>query len=114
MEEQTMERRLAQRARTDFPVQTRDGRLESRCRGIELSSTGILLERGRQVRASDHTVLMNLELRLPERSKPIRALARSVWSFGTQQALKFVRINDADRLSLAEHIDLASLRGALT
>ena len=108
-----MERRLGQRARTDFPVKTRDGQLKSNCRGIEISASGIVLERGRQVRGGD-SMLLDLELSSPERAAPIRALARSVWSFGTQQALKFIRISDADRLSLAEHIDLAQLRGALT
>jgi hypothetical protein len=43
--------------------------------------------------------------------RPMRALARPVWTTGSQQALRFVRISDADRLSLAEHIDLLARRG---
>jgi hypothetical protein len=45
------------------------------------------------------------------RVQPLRALARPVWSFGTQQALRFVRMSDADRLTLAEHLDVLRLRG---
>jgi len=52
-----------------------------------------------------------LELLLPERVRPLRALARPIWARGTQQALKFVRISDVDRLTLAEHLDVLSLRG---
>jgi hypothetical protein len=39
-------------------------------------------------------------------------MARPVWSWGTQQGLKFVRMSDVDRLNLAEHLDIVSRRGA--
>jgi hypothetical protein len=74
-----------------------------------VSSTGIVLHGTELVRASPLWVW--LELELPERIKPMLALARPVWSFGEQQALKFVKLSDADRLSLAEHVDLLSHRG---
>jgi hypothetical protein len=41
----------------------------------------------------------------------MRALARPIWALGTQRALRFVRISDADRLSIAEHVDLLARRG---
>jgi hypothetical protein len=84
----------------------------SRCRGIEVSSSGILIDRGRAIRSTDNRMLVDIELRLPERLRTLRAKARSVWTSGTQQALRFVAISDADRLTLAEHIDLQQLRGA--
>jgi hypothetical protein len=55
-------------------------------------------------------MLVALELNLPERSRPLRALARPVWAFGSQQAFKFIRISDVDRLNLAEHLDVLWLR----
>ena len=108
-----MQRRFVQRARTDFSVRTLEGSLVSRCRGIEISPTGILLDRGRAVTERDARLYLHLEISLPERHRKVRAIARPVWSFGTQQALKFISIDDADRLTLAEHVDLAKLRGQL-
>jgi len=106
-----MERRRGLRARTDFGVTTREGTRRSRSRGIEVSASGILLERGRRIQRGEPAFLVGLEIRLPERVQPLRALARPVWWFGTQQALRFVRMSDADRLTLAEHLDVLSLRG---
>ena len=106
-----MQHRTGMRARTDFHVIAHDGGLACRCRGIELSASGIVIDRGRRVRWSDDRLLVDLELCLPERIRAIRAKARSIWSMGTRQAFRFVTISDVDRLSLAEHVDLQSLRG---
>ncbi len=106
-----MERRVGFRARTDFGVIARDGSLSAHCRAVELSATGIIVDRGHPVLARDERILIPLELRLPERHRTIRAIARHVRSYGSRQCLKFVRIHDADRLSLAEHLDLCQLRG---
>jgi hypothetical protein len=89
------------------------GPLRSDYRGVEVSPTGIVLDRGRLIAELDSPLLMKLELRLPEYLKPVRALARPIWSFGTQQAFRFVRIADVDRLILAEHLDFVSVRGAI-
>lgn len=106
-----MERRVGLRARTDFRVIARNGSLAAHCRGIEISSSGIIIDRGRHVAASELPLLMKLELRLPERMKVLRALARPVWAFGSQQAMRFVRMSDVDRLSLAEHLDILHRKG---
>ena len=106
-----MERRIGFRARTDFGVIAREGSLSAHCRAVELSASGIILDRGRPVQSRHERMLIPLEIRLPERHRTIRAIARHVRSFGSQQCLKFVRIHDADRLSLAEHLDLCQLRG---
>jgi hypothetical protein len=85
----------------------------SRSRGIEVSSTGILLDHGRAIGDREHRFFVSLEITLPERRAPLRAVARPIWAFGTQQAFKFIRISDADRLTLAEHVDLMWRRGRL-
>jgi hypothetical protein len=108
-----MKRRIGLRARTDFPVIARDGAFSSRCRGVEVSPNGIIIDRGTPIGRRHDRIVLKLELLLPERVRPVIALARPIWSFGTQQALRFVRISDADRLTLAEHTDLAGRRGAL-
>ncbi len=106
-----MERRVGLRARTDFPVIARNGSLSAHCRGIEISATGIIVDRGLSVTRRDQPLLLKLELRLPERIRILNALARPVWAFGSQQALRFIRMSDVDRLSLAEHLDILHRRG---
>ena len=107
-----MERRIGVRARTDFRVVARDGLFASRCRGIEVSTMGIVLDRGRVVTSRDNTrVLVDLELHLPERFASIRALGRPVWRLGSQQAFRLVSMSDVDRLTLAEHMDVLRHRG---
>jgi hypothetical protein len=106
-----MERRVGLRARTDFRVIARDGSLESHCRGIEVSTTGIIVDRGKPVARRDQRLLLGLELRLPERLRALKAVARPVWSRGNQQAFRFVKMSDVDRLTLAEHLDVLRFRG---
>jgi hypothetical protein len=106
-----MDRRVGLRARTDFRVVTRDGCLESHCRGIEVSTSGIVVDRGKPVRGRDERILLKLELRLPERLRALQAIARPVWSRGQQQAFRFVKMSDVDRLTLAEHLDVLRFRG---
>lgn len=108
-----MERRLGLRARTDFRVVASDGAFRAQCRGIEISAMGIVLDVGRWAAARAERVFLNLELALPERCRPIHALARPIWGLGTQRAFKFIRISDVDRLTLAEHLDLMHLRGTI-
>jgi hypothetical protein len=105
-----MERRFGVRARTDFRVIARDGLLAMHCRGIEVSPMGIVLDRGRCA-AGREALFVQLEMVLPERYRTIRAVARPIWQFGSQQAFKFISIADVDRLTLAEHLDLLKLRG---
>jgi hypothetical protein len=104
-----MQHRVGLRARTDFRVVAKNGGFVSHCRGIEISSSGIIVDRGRET--FDDPLFMRLEMLLPERIRPLRALARPIWVHGSQQALKFVRISDVDRLTLAEHLDVLCLRG---
>jgi hypothetical protein len=104
-----MQHRVGLRARTDFRVVAKNGGFTAHCRGIEISSSGIIVDRGRE--PEDAPLLMKLEMQLPERIRPLLALARPIWLRGSQQALKFVRISDVDRLTLAEHLDVLCLRG---
>jgi hypothetical protein len=74
---------------------------------------GIVLDRGRREAHDDEHLFLQLELVLPERYRPIRAVARPIWRVGNQQAFKFIRIADVDRLTLAEHLDLLRMRGSI-
>lgn len=104
-----MQHRVGLRARTDFRVVAKSGGFISHCRGIEISASGIIVDRGRQEAYAP--LFMRLEMLLPERIRPLCAVARPVWGRGSQQALKFVSISDVDRLTLAEHLDVLNLRG---
>lgn len=107
-----MRARAGLRTRTDFRVITHAGKERRECRAIELSPSGIILDRGYEVATRPVPFVLRIELRLPERLRPLFAWARPIWCSGTQQALRFVGASDADRLSLAEHLDLQCLRGA--
>jgi len=108
-----MDRRVGLRTRTDFRVVAQRGPHVSHYRGVDVSATGIVLDRGRPIGELDWPLLQRLELQLPEYLKPVRALARPIWSRGAEQAFKFVRIADVDRLILAEHLDFMSVRGVV-
>jgi len=105
-----MKQRLNQRARTNCSVRTEEGSLVAFYRGVEVSPTGIVVDLGRPVVARDQRIYVKMEIELPERMRPLRALARPIWFKGTRQAYKFVRMSDVDRLNLAEHVDLAEMR----
>ncbi len=106
-----MERRVGLRGRTDFPVTLASGFWKHEARGIEISGTGIILDRGRILEDSRMPLVMNLSIRLPERRRPILALARHVRCYGSAQVLRFVQLSDVDRLTLAEHLDIVHRRG---
>jgi hypothetical protein len=100
-----MRGRTGLRVRTDFDVVAWLGGMKSHCRAIDLSTSGVLVDRGRQVRPADERLMVDLELLLPESAEALHAVGRSVWSQGTMQAFCFVGLDDVDRLTLAEHID---------
>jgi len=107
-----MERRICLRGRTDFPVLLATGYRRLRGRGVEISPSGIIVDRGAWLEDSDQPLTMHLTIRLPERGRAISAVARHVRCFGSQQVLRFVQISDVDRLTLAEHLDIVHRRGA--
>lgn len=105
-------RSIGVRATTNFPAVIHDGSHVVHSRAVELSATGILLERGREIAESEFGKVLRLEMFLPEHPRPIRVQARVVRSAGTRQALAFVGISDVDRLTLMEHLDRRQLRHA--
>lgn len=108
-----MERRICLRGRTDFPVLLASGYRRLHGRGIEISPSGIIVDRGLWLEEGDQPLMMRLTIRLPERRRPISAIARHVRCFGSQQVLRFVEISDVDRLTLAEHLDIVHRRGSV-
>lgn len=108
-----MKRRIGERMRTDLRVIERSRASAVQCRAIELSATGVLLDRGQRSRLRSGPFFVHLELVLPEQARTIRAVARPVWRRGPHEALTFIHISDADRLTLAEHLDALRRSGAV-
>ncbi len=99
-------RGIGLRAPTNFPVLLCEGPHAAHCRALELSASGIVVERGRPLSEREQRAGMKLELFLPGRAGPVRVLAKIVRHIaGTAYALKFVLIADVDRLTLMEFID---------
>ena len=105
-------RQIGLRGHTNFAVILHNGDLVAHCRAVDVSSTGIVIDRGHALVADEEEGVFRLELYLPDASAPVRALARVARNLGTEQALRFVAISDADRLTITEHIDRQWSRGA--
>jgi hypothetical protein len=100
------QRGIGLRERTSFPILLCEGPHVTHCHATEVSATGIVIERGRELSAREQGALFKLELFLPNEARPVRVLARVARRVGlTDYALKFVLISDVDRLSLMEHLD---------
>jgi hypothetical protein len=108
----TMERRTGPRGRTDFSVVASSGLGAENLRAVALSSSGLVVRR-RRFQPADSGWIRTLELDLPERARRVFVRARLVRSFGPYEAFRFVEIDDVDRLNIAEHLDVLSLRGSL-
>lgn len=99
-------RGIGLRERTNFPVMLCEGPHITHCRATELSVTGIVVDRGRELSDREQRSLFKLELFLPEQPRPVRVLAKVARCAGdTRYALKFVFISDVDKLTLMEHLD---------
>ena len=99
-------RGIGLRAPARFPVLFCEGTHAAHCRAVELSASGIVVERGRALSEREQRASLKLELFLPGQPRPVRVLAKVVRAVTpTSYALKFVLISDVDRLTLMEHID---------
>lgn len=99
-------RGIGLRARTRFPVLVCEGATTTHCRAVELSVSGVVIDRGRELSERELKSHFKLELGLPEQRYPVRVLARVARHVeGTCYAFKFVLVSDADRLTLMEHVD---------
>lgn len=99
-------RGIGLRAKTSFPVLLCEGPHAAHCHALELSASGIVVERGRALSEREQRASIKLELFLPERPGPVRVLAKVVRPVtSTAYAFKFVLIADVDRLTLMEFLD---------
>jgi len=105
------ERGIGLRAPAIFPLLFCEGPHAAHCRAVELSASGVVVERGRELSERERKAGVKLELFLPDQRGPIRALAKVVRAVNrTRYALKFVLISDVDRLTLMEYLDAQRLQ----
>ena len=108
-----MERRTSVRFAVDLPAfQLVDG-FRHVCRTVDLSTTGMVVQRGRALAGREPPQLGAYEIHLGGK-RPVRVRARTVRSEGALVAVRFVVVHDVDRLTIAEHADaLARTRAAV-
>jgi hypothetical protein len=99
-----MERRNAARMMVDVPTWCLLDGFRHACRTVDLSATGMLVQRTRTLADRDPPQIGAYELHLEGR-RPIRVRARTVRSEGRVLAVRFVVVHDVDRLTIAEHAD---------
>ncbi|MDC3952563.1 PilZ domain-containing protein [Polyangium jinanense] len=105
-----MERRIGPRAQCDYPlVAIVDGHRHA-CRAVDLSVSGLVFERPRALVDRELSMTTAFELDVGA-GRPIRLRGRPIWSKDRLQAIRFVSMNDADRLTLAEQLDRKKILG---
>jgi hypothetical protein len=108
-----MERRFGMRGQVDMPViQYVDG-YPHECRVIDISPRGLVLQRSKKLAQRPARFTYWIELLLEGGERRIHVVARPVWTSGRFQAMRYVEVNEADRLEIAELLDRVHRRGAL-
>lgn len=96
-----MDRRFGIRVSTDCRLTAYVGTTALDCRAVDLSAAGALVW---HARPRDTPLLQRFEVHLVSRAS-VPVLARTVWSRGHWQAVRFIEVHDVDRLEIAEHLD---------
>lgn len=99
-----MERRSGPRTLCDYSLTVIIDGHRHACRAVDLSVGGLVLERSRSLVERELLQLTAFELDVG-RGRPIRLRGRPVWNRERLTAIRFVVINDADRLTIAEQLD---------
>jgi hypothetical protein len=104
-----MERRTALRAQVDLHALALVDGFDHSCRVVDLSTTGMVVERTKSLAARGTPEMNSVEIRLTD-GRHIRTRARTVWSRDRLQAVRFVVMHDVDRLAIAEQLDQRARR----
>jgi hypothetical protein len=108
-----MERRIGPRGRTKFKVLSNTAWGVDCLDAVAISASGIVVRRPRPDSQHPQSFVQSFELELPERTRRLQVRARLVRQFGDYDALRFVEIDDTDRLNIAEHLDVLHLADRL-
>jgi hypothetical protein len=105
-----MERRSGPRTLCDYSLTAIIDGHRHVCRAVDLSVGGLVFERPRSLVDRELHQVTAFELDVG-RGRPIRLRGRPLWSRERLLAIRFVAINDADRLTIAEHLDRKRVLG---
>ena len=105
-----MERRSGPRTLCDYSLTAIIDGYRHLCRAVDLSVSGLVVERSRALLDREFHQVTAFELDLGA-TRPIRLRGRPIWTRDRLTAIRFVAINDADRLTLAEYLDRKRLLG---
>lgn len=105
-----MERRSGPRTLCDYSLTAIIDGYRHLCRAVDVSVSGLVLVRSRVLLDREFYQITAFELDIGG-SRPIRLRGRPVWTRDRLTAIRFVAINDVDRLTLAEHLDRKHLLG---
>jgi len=108
-----MERRFGLRGQVDLPaIQLLDG-FGHDCRIVDISARGLVVQRSKALAERPSRLMYRLELPLDGGDRCIRAVARPVWTQGLLQAMRYVAVDEMDRLEIAEMLDRLGRQGAV-
>lgn len=107
-----MERRSGLRTLCDYSLTAIVDGYRHVCRAVDLSVGGLVFERSKSLVDRDLLQLTPFELDVGQ-GRPIRLRGRPIWTRDRMTAIKFVAINDADRLTIAEYLDRKRALGDL-
>ena len=96
-----VDRRASSRARTNLPMTAYVDGIPRSYRAIDVSCSGALVERSA---LRSPPTIHHIELDLGG-EKPLKMVARTVWTEGMHHAVRFIGMADADRLEIAELLD---------
>lgn len=110
--ENLIERRMSARVQIDCPSWAFVDGQKHPCRALDLSTSGMVVAAARTLAGRGMPDIGAFEVILAAGRK-VRARTRTVWRDGRFCAVRFVSIQDVDRLVIAEHVDALVRRGAL-
>lgn len=105
-----MERRSGSRTLCDYSLTAIIDGHRHVCRAVDLSVGGLVLERSPGLIERELCQITAFELNVGH-GRPIRMRGRPVWNRERLTGIRFVMINDADRLTIAEHLDRKRVLG---
>jgi hypothetical protein len=73
----------------------------------------LVVQRTRALAERPSRLMYRLELPLDGRGRHIQAVARPVWTEGLLQAMRYVAVDEVDRLEIAELLDRLGRQGSV-
>lgn len=105
-----MRRRSTVRAQTDLVVDLIADGVMFPCRAVDISTDGAVVECHPRFLERAPRMLQWLRIHVPN-EPALMLLARPAWRVGRSQAYRFVKVDELDRLTLAEAMDASARRG---